>query len=240
MVLIDSRTGSKELLPLFPKGSAKLATLAFGDFSFIGNGPGGMPYNIGIERKQVREIAGTMMDGRLVGHQLPGLLASYQVVYLVVEGRWRGGPSGLLEQKRGREWRMVEVGTRHFMATDLIKFLNTLVIMAGVKVIKTEDQAGTVREVMGLESWWRKKWEDHSSHFALPPQEVVPFSKASLQQSIAACLPGVGWKRSLAADLHFQSIEEMMGASVGEWMEVEGVGKDTASKIVSAMKWRRR
>ena len=110
MILIDNRTGSKELFPLFPKGSAKLCHLPFGDFSFVGNGPDEMPLNIGIERKQIREVAGEMSAGRLVGHQVPGLLATYQVVYLIVEGRWRGIPRRAYSKPRGgsgRMWPMV-------------------------------------------------------------------------------------------------------------------------------------
>ena len=132
MILIDNRTGSKELFPLFPKGSAKLCHLPFGDFSFVGNGPDEMPLNIGIERKQIREVAGEMSAGRLVGHQVPGLLATYQVVYLIVEGRWRGNTqTGILQTKR-REWEDVANGATRFMASAIRKYLTTLEMMAGM------------------------------------------------------------------------------------------------------------
>lgn len=241
MILVDHRTGSKELLPLFPKGSARAGVLQYGDFSFMGNGPGGMPVGVGVERKQVREIAGTIMDGRLVGHQIPGLLACYHTVYLVVEGRWRANPlTGILENQRGRDWKEVEVGVRRFMATDLVKFLTTLETMAGVRVRRTEDREGTVQEILGIYSWWTgKKWEDHSAHHAIPSPhlEVVPFTKASLLQDLAFRLPGVGWKRSLEVEAHFGSIQEMFNATQEEWEEIPGVGKDTARRIVEAINY---
>lgn len=243
MITIDNRIGSKEFLPLFPPGSAKLGSLQYGDFMFVGNGPEGIPVGVGVERKQVREIAGTILDGRLVGHQLPGLLASYHTSYLVVEGRWRCGHSGLLEEKRGKDWRTVEVGTRRFMATDLIKFLTTLELMAGIKVRKTEDKKATVVEVLGIHSWWTgKRWEDHSSHLAIPSPhlETTSFIKASLLQDLAFRLPGIGWKRSLAVEAHFGSIRGMFNAEEKEWREIEGVGKEMARRIVEAIRWERK
>lgn len=238
MILIDSRVGSGELLPMFSKGVARCATLPFGDFCFTGNGPGGMPLNIGIERKQVREIAGTLADGRLVGHQLPGMLREYHVVYLVVEGRWRGAPgSGILQVKKG-EWRDVENGSARFLADTIRKFLSTLENMAGVRLRYTEDKKGTVQEVEALYSWWvEKEWSEHDSHLAIqfPQVETVMLHKPSVMRRMAACLPGIGWKRSGAVEAHFQNIIDMVCGETDEWMEVEGVGKETARKVVDTL-----
>ena len=251
MILIDSRIGSGELLHLFPKGSAKLDTLDFGDFAFTGNGPEGMPLNIGIERKQVREIASTMSDGRLVGHQIPGLLATYQIVYLVVEGRWRGNPkSGILEGGYGGTWGEVVNGTTRFMAEAVRKYLATLEMMAGVRLRFTEDKRGTAQEVLALHSWWTgKEWSEHQAHIAMqyPPIDTVMFRKPSLFHYWVACLPGIGWKRGKAVEEHFfprgRTFEEaamsILMADVKEWCQVEGIGKTTARKVVETIKWRR-
>jgi ERCC4-type nuclease len=243
MILVDSRTGSKELFPLFPKGQAKLTTLPFADFSFVGNGPEGMPINIGIERKTIREIAGTLSDGRLVGHQVPGLVKEYGVVYLVVEGRWRGeSRTGILQVKTSPVWDYVQNGQARFMADAIRKFLSTLENMAGVRLRYTENKNATVQEVMALHSWWvDKEWEEHQAHIAIqyPPIDTLMFRKPSVLQYMAACLPGIGWKRSKAVEAHFPGIINMVLSDEKEWQKVEGIGKGVAKKVVETLNWRR-
>jgi len=248
MISVDSRVGSKELFHLFPKGIARLTTLQFGDFCFVGNGPGGLPLNIGIERKGIREIAGELSAGRLVGHQVPGLVQEYQVVYLVVEGRWRGDPrTGVLQTKvywkTGRpSWEDVANGTTRFMAEAIRKFLTTLENMAGVRLRYTEDKRATVQEIQALHSWWTgKDWSEHQSHIAIqyPPVDTLMFRKPSVLQYMAACLPGIGWKRSKAVEKHFACLIDMVLADEREWCKVEGIGKETARKVVNILQWRR-
>lgn len=243
MILVDSRTGSKELLPLFPKGMARLDTLPFGDFSFIGNGPEGLPLMIGVERKTIREIASTISDGRLVGHQIPGLLQHYAVVYLVVEGRWTGHAStGILLENTTSGAREVQNGTVRFMAADIRKFLSTLENMAGVRLRYTPSMRDTTQEVLALHSWWtNKEWEEHRAHIAIqyPPVDTIMFRKPSLMQYWAACLPGVGWKRSRAVERHFPSIIDMVLSDEKEWQKIEGIGKGVAKKVIEAINWRR-
>jgi len=248
MILIDKRVGSGPLFYLFPKGQAQLTTLRYGDFAFTGNGPEGMPYQIGIERKQIREIASTIGDGRLMGHQIPGLVREYQVVYLVVEGRWRGDPkTGILQtqqywRKGYPSWEDVCNGTARFMANDIRKFLTTLESMAGVRLRYTEDQRGTIQEVLSLHSWWTgKEWEGHHAHLVIqgPPIERMWLRKPSVFQYMAACLPGIGWKRSGAVVAHFPTLGDMVMAGEKEWCKIEGVGKGVAKKVVEVINWRR-
>lgn len=252
MILIDSRIGSKELLPLFPKGTAKLSTLPYGDFAFTGNGPEGMPINIGIERKQIREIASTIVDGRLVGHQVPGLLKEYGVTYLVVEGRWRGNPkTGILEQTRGGPWVEVVNGTKRWMAGDIRKFLSTLENIAGIRLRLTEDKAETVAEVLTLHAWWTgKEWEEHRAHIAMqyPPVDTLMFTKPSVFRQVAACLPGIGIKKSRAVEDHFWKVGVEMGAALldmiladkKDWCKVEGIDKGIAKRIIELLDLKRR
>lgn len=248
MIQIDSRVGSKELINLFPKGKAHLTHLTFGDFSFVGNGPGGMPLNIGIERKTIREVAGELSAGRLVGHQIPGLLATYQVVYLVVEGRWRGDPrNGILQtrgynKRGGAYWADVENGATRFVASAIRKYLVTLETMAGLHLRFTEDKKGTAEEVEALHSWWvGKEWDEHRAHMAIqyPPVDIIMFRKPTVMEFMAACLPGIGWKRSKAVAAHFPSITDMLMASEKEWGQVEGIGKGIAHKITEVLQFRK-
>lgn len=248
MILVDSRIGSKELLSLFPKGSAQLATLSFADFSFIGNGPDGIPLNIGIERKQIREIASTISDGRLVGHQIPGLITTYHVVYLIVEGRWRGDPkTGILQSRKYRGWEDVQNGETRYLANSIRKFLFTQEIRWGIRLHLTENKAGTVQEVVALHEWWTEKaWEEHRSHIVAPYPlvENVRFRKPSAMEYFAACVlsqgsrPIVG-KRSKAAEEHFDSLLDMVLADDKEWCKVEGVGKEIAKRVVEVLQGRK-
>lgn len=238
MILVDDRVGSRELLHLFQHGSATLYRLEYGDFSFIGNGPDG-PVMVGIERKQVREVASTLLDHRFTGHQLPGLLQQYQIVYLIVEGRMRAAPgTGLLEYKRSNGWVQIVNGTRRYMASDIRLFLSTIENTCGVRLRFTESQRGTADEVKALHDWWTgKEWQDHKSHLANrnPLPDTTWVRKPTLVEQIAACLPGVGWKRARAAGLVFPSVQEMVEAVVEDWEKVEGIGKGVAAKVVAAI-----
>jgi ERCC4-type nuclease len=93
VITIDRRTGSGELLPLFPKGVAELGCLEYGDFAWIGKGPEGLPLAIGVERKQIHDLVNSMASGRLQAHQLPGMINTYKISYLVIEGIWRPCPT---------------------------------------------------------------------------------------------------------------------------------------------------
>ena len=95
MILLDDRTGSGELLPLFRPYDApvELARLDFGDACWLGNGATG-PELVGVERKTIHDLVSSMRSKRLSGYQLPGLLRTYDWVYLLVEGVWRCGGRG--------------------------------------------------------------------------------------------------------------------------------------------------
>ena len=77
MITVDNRTGSIELLPLFPKNTAKPGYLAFADFAFTGRGyANGLPLLIGVERKTTTDLLSSMTTGRLSGYQIPRSLNS--------------------------------------------------------------------------------------------------------------------------------------------------------------------
>ena len=237
MITIDSRIGSKQLLSYFPRGSAELGQLDFADFSFIGNGPDNEPWQVGIERKTVKDLLNSMTTGRFSGHQLLGLLNSYDTIYLIVEGLWRTSPSnGILQERKGSNWGNVALGQRQFMGKELDGFVNTLSVMGGILVRETVSQRDTARLVLSLYHWWNRDWEDHKSHMALHKNRfrddsaIFP-TKPSLLRRVAAELVGIGWKRSKDVERHFNSVWEMANAEEEEWREVKGVGKGIAEKV---------
>jgi len=231
MILVDDRVGSKELLPLFPHNMATLTRLEYADLAFTGCGPDGVPYNIGVERKTIRDLVNSMISGRLSGHQLPGLLNSYHVVYLVVEGIYRPGDDGALELWGRSGWYTL---TPVVMYDAVINFCNTLAVVTWVHVFQTGTDRETVKLVRALERWWEKEYEKHSSHIRSRTPETVYLFKPTFKQTVAASLPGIGTEKAKAVCVAFPTVEAMATAEVGDWVKVPGVGKGIAEKVVKA------
>ena len=142
MITVDSRTGSIELLPLFPKNTAKPGYLAFADFAFTGRGyANGLPLLIGVERKTTTDLLSSMTTGRLSGYQIPGLLNSYNAVYLIIEGIFRPNPnSKILEHYRKGKWVSIKLGNREFMSRELYNYINTLTTICGITIWRTQNK----------------------------------------------------------------------------------------------------
>lgn len=239
MIYIDPRKGSGELLHLFPAGDAKLERLDYADFSFLGNGLDGVPYLIGIERKVIRDLLNSMTSGRFAGHQLPGLLNSYHVVHLVVEGIIRPNPAtGVLEIRNRTTWKTLELGSRRFMMRDVWCFINTLEIKCGIHCTFTSTDHETVKYVTSLYQWWnRKEYAEHRSHLQPNLGTTVPLAAYSLVQKVAAQLKGVGWdKRSKAISDNFCSVADMVAASESDWKAVDGIGAKLSKSITAELK----
>jgi ERCC4-type nuclease len=240
VITIDGRQGSSELAPLFPHDiPTTISHLDYGDFYFMGHGPDCSYVSVGVERKAIKDLLNSMTTGRLSGHQLPGLTQQYEYVYLLVEGLWRFNPiSGVLETMVGPSWQDACLGGRRFMAKEIVGFLNTLAIKAGIQVVYTHSQRETVQTIVALYHWWNSKnWDQHDSHLA--PHKVhkgaqgqVQLVKPSLVRRIAAELPLIGWGKSLAVAEYFPSVRIMMTATEQQWRDIPGIGKGIAKGVV--------
>jgi len=224
MLLLDNRTGSKELLKYLP--DARLVRLEAGDVSFLGHGPDG-PVSVGVERKRVNEVIKDF--DRYVSVQLPKLQATYQQIYLVVEGKFMIDREAQVKSYPKSRWSL--------SSTAFYGRLNTLTVMAGVKVVHTYTPRHTGLLVRALYSWWRRKWDEHKSLKVLytPPPPHVVVTPPSLLRRLAAQLPGVGWERSLAIELHFRTVPRMLLADEVEWRKIPGIGKGLARRIWCAL-----
>jgi len=233
MILVDSRQGSKELLRFFPKDIAQLATLEYGDFSFVGNGPEGVPWLIGIERKTVSDFLNSMCTGRLSGHQLIGLVNSYNIVYLVVEGYVRFDlKTDKVLMRYGARWVPATIGSRTFTCKEVYGFLNSLMISAGVNVVFVLGKYDTVSFIKSTYHWWNKgKFENHKSHLARH-QASISLIKQSYLRRVASELPGISYARSGKVENHFGSIHAMVNATVEDWMKMPGIGRTIAEAVV--------
>src|SRR5688572_2290800 len=90
-ILVDRRTGSKDLIALLPRGYGELTELEYGDAVIVGYGPDG-PVTEAFERKRLSDALSCLMDGRFAAHQLRGLRNDYDFVWLVIEDEIRADP----------------------------------------------------------------------------------------------------------------------------------------------------
>lgn len=239
MILIDKRDGSRELYPLLLERRipCELTTynLESADFAFCGNGPkGGVP--VGIERKTITDLAQSLMNDRLVGHQLPLLVEMYPYRWLVVEGIWRANrdQGGLIEVPRGRGWTAL---TPRIRTDQFTGWLLTLELRGGVHIHYTANASETADWLGHLYSWWTKKeWAEHKAHLAVfASPDTAIFRKAKLVERMARCLDGIGDEKSQAVATYFRSPLNMVLAPESEWREVPGIGTTLAARTVKAL-----
>jgi ERCC4-type nuclease len=187
-LLIDDRAGSRELVRYPPlTDTAHLCRLDAGDVLITGNGPDDALL-VGIEVKSIWDLLSSINTGRLQATQLPGMLAAYDINWLLYYGQYRAGTGGALEiPGRGRStrvgkrkgkgagagkplrttsstprttWRTLKLGKRPVPYGYLEGFLFDLAAM-GVCVKHTRDVREAAVWLGCLERWWSKPWGKH-------------------------------------------------------------------------------
>lgn len=248
MLLIDDRSGSKELLPYFQPYDVgvELTRLEFADICWWGNGEDGL-VAVGVELKNVNDLIASMRSNRLSGHQLPGLFENYGVVVLLVQGIWQAGENGEVQIWNGRGWSGAASG-RGIMYREVDHYLATLEHKCGVVVKQTSTKQQTAAWVVSRYKWWNdKEWHQHRSHEAIYA-EYEPnggrghkgrFMRRSvgLAEKVAAQLPGVD-RAAWDVARRFGTVEQMVQASPQEWagVEVSTHGKGGVKKAHLGMK----
>jgi ERCC4-type nuclease len=242
-ILLDNRVGSGDLYTYFKQWRVPytLTRLPFGDAAVEATTG---PYSgaIGIEIKKVRDTLQCMRDGRFAGHQLPGLIEHYSVVWLIIEGSFGLDlSSGVLTTAgRGGRRQPLRLGKSGpgFLYAELDSWLTTLEIKAGMRVRRTGSRVETAKFIADQRVWWEKDWDKHKSHLAL--HHVRPDSamlvKPTIARKVAAQLPGIGWARSAEIIKHFPTVKEMVEAGRHDWMHVDGIGKTLADSIMEALR----
>jgi len=214
-------------------------TLPFGDFMFEGNGPDGLML-IGVERKTISDLVGSIQSGRLSGHQLPGMVKEYDFSYLLVEGKWSvdrvTGNIRLPRPKGEKSWK-----ERGMSLNAVWNYLHSVGALCGIHVIQTQGRDETVQRLIALSNWWAKEWDDHKSMDALGAVKKVAIvdtygQKLSLASMMAAQLPGVGATKARSVADKFLTVNAMASASVESWMEIDGIGKMMAARIYNAFR----
>jgi len=240
MLTVDPRIGSGDLPPLLTARGLPVreAHLQYGDVSWLGNGPEGRPVACGLERKRLGDVLNCITDSRFAGHQLPGLLATYEYVYLLVEDDYYPGPGGRLVlwgrevERRGRGEAWTYAAVEHWLATMTHK--------RGVIVHHSKDAKGTAHRIALLYSWWTTKdWHEHKADVGFVEQAAAGSNgRAHLRRpgivaEIASRLPGVGWEYALAAEKQWGNPQEMVAAGIAEWAELrtEEIGDKPAVRF---------
>ena len=152
----------------------------YGDVTFAGNGPDGGECTVGIERKRLSDLVTSMTDRRLAGKQLHGLVQTYDFRFLLVEGVWRSGVHGEIEELYGKEWRPFfsrEPGRPSVSYRQVHSFLDTIRLKAGrddegdgrgIILLSSSNLRETAAQLLTLWHWFNdKSWEEHRSHEAL-------------------------------------------------------------------------
>lgn len=221
MLLIDSRVGSKDLLkPMMKAGvEARLCELEFGDVAFTGKGDKGAALEIAVELKTIGDLVSSLRSGRLAGHQLPGLLKTYDRVWLLIEGNWKHDDAGQIVTYWGpqRGWRPLP---GRMTASELEKQVLTLENCGGLHTRYVGSRRDTVRFLTNLYRWWTDRDLDkHTSHLAVhTPPSLLPVS--DFRRAVMAW-PGVGKKASRAAERAFKTVRKAATVGQERWAALE-------------------
>lgn len=262
MILVDDRAGSKDLLDIAcmeghcesarldfdVDGSGKL--VACGDAMLVGNGPGGSSITIGVELKSLSDVLTSISTGRLGGTQIPRMLKVYDCVFLLIFGQYRPGPSNHLQVRKGKLWKNFRIGRHPVPWSYLEGFFLTAQMIATfaskplfVKNVYDLREAATWLTV--LDHWLEKSWDKHrglsvfdKSREVAPPPDADPVEVQIARQ--ASQLPVIDWVRGWEAARHFDSVADMIAASVSEWQEVHGIGKVIAHSAYEIIHRRKR
>lgn len=240
-IFVDDRAGSKELATLPATAHCcELVRLSSGDVCFTGNGPQGIVM-VGIELKSIYDLISSMETGRLQATQIPAMLKEYDHVWLLYYGRYRPNHTdGTLEiMGRQGDWRTHRVGTRAVPYGYLEGFLISLTDL-GVHIKHVTDIEEAAAWIGVAARRWNKPWGQHRSMQTFDRSQNIVMSPGTpadvlRRAQVAAGLPGLGYKRAVAAAHHFSSIGEMLMADKTEWMKIEGVGKGIAEAVTTAI-----
>jgi ERCC4-type nuclease len=224
--------------------------VACGDVMLTGHGPGGKTLRVGVELKKMSDALTSISTGRLGGTQIPRMLRVYDVVFILTYGQYRVGAHNYLEVRRRDGWQQYRIGTRAVPWSYFEGFLLSAQIQASLlskplfhKHVYDINEAAHWLRV--LDSWLEKPWDKHRARAvfdksremsALPNADPVETQIART----AASLPAFDWVRGHAIAKHFDSIEEMMGASIKRWQEIKGVGPVLAKAAYTAIRRRKK
>lgn len=261
-ILVDDRIGSKHLASIIGKqderAEVELTRLEYGDVAITIQGPDDVPMLVGIEVKRISDLLDSIAKGRLVAHQIPGLLNMYDLCFLLIEGLWkRDSESGVLQVMRGRKWEAGRIGSKRWMWRDIQTllisiYMQTLFAGSPIGMLQTSSAYETAALILGINSWGSKHWKDHKSLKAINQTNSLSlasvkqrngtgagrFMPPNLLEQIAAQFDCIGPTRAIAVAKHFPTLHDMFNADEKEWQSIEGIGKLTSRRVTDAIRGR--
>jgi ERCC4-type nuclease len=249
MILVDSRVGSRDLIELLPDKLASSTTLDSGDVAFLGVGVNDEPWPIAVEIKTVSDALDSFHSGRFAGGQLPRLLGSYKLTYVLIEGIWQTTPDGFIQLGRivptrnGFIWQAtISTKTRQSSFDNWITSIGEL---PGVRIKRSLDRDDTARQILNLYNRWQKPYSAHTSAFPQYEERwrvedstdsLGMFREPSFEEQVAKRLPRIGQAKAQTIAAHFGSVYRMVTATEDEWLTIPGLGKKTVKDIRQALK----
>lgn len=231
MIYLTTAHNDRSLIPLFG-GLAIAAPIPHGDFNFFGIWQDNTPAKVCGDRKKIGDLVSCINSGRHLQQLQQAHASGFTHQFIIVEGLMQPGGDGLLHVRKGRDW------APHYPNIEYHRvdaYLNQIDQYMGVQVKRSMSPAETVAMVVALYHLFQKAPNDHNTMkmmYSPPPPQIGFFHGPSLLRRVAKELPGIGWERSLAVEGHFESVYEMATATPSEWLDVEGIGKKTAEKVV--------
>lgn len=237
IITLDDREGSRDLAPHLRDIGLRivLGRLEYGDVAFEGWGPGGVRTTVGIEHKTLADLCNSYRTQRLEGHQAPGMTRVYGPRYLIIQGDHTEDPdTGLIQVPARGGWKVLSLGSQRFTYREVDNFLTSLENFFDLRVRKVRDEWMSAVTIRDLYRYWTKPWEEHQTGRTIytPPPDEVMYTKPSYLRRAAYQLDGVGWKLSGEIEGRFRSAVSMVMADVDEWLQIEGIGKVRAERIV--------
>ncbi len=225
-----------------------------GDVNFYGYADGdGKPIRVCVERKHLRDLCGCIYSGRYLAQVRAAYAAGFRYQVLVVEADTvRPGPdTGLVEtlaftqvrqsgglglrQSLRRSWQAV---TPRISYSQFDQFLTEIQRDLGVIYKRSHNVAETAAIIHAL---WRNCQRAPDQHHSLrtfytPAYKVDLLQRPGLVRRVAKELSGVGWERSGEIARRFRSVQEMCSAGVSDWMQIPGIGRTLARRIVCELR----
>lgn len=248
MILIDPAVGSKEYLPLFPKGRAAIGKQQHADFIFIGNtSPQGKGL-IGVELKKLStgDFFTSFTSNRLTGFQLPRMAETFQKSYLLIEGNYKcdkGSGDLLIYRKYG--WIRQQLKNTCWRYDGFMNALESLSQFGGIQVRFTKSPYETMRWLLGLEGYWSKAFESHSAFQGVytGAERTLTGHRANFGRKTLTMLPGVKWGLSGKIYNHFckngrcrDIMQALLNFDRKEWLKIPGLGKKRVDDIETYIK----
>ena len=258
IVYVDSRVGSKELAPIIHKRFAcrvSVTKLPAADFAFtcgheIKNPlcDGDFGCTIGIERKTIGDLVGSLLKNRLGGLQIPDMLTLYDYIWILIEGKWRPADDDAIEQvvwsKVGDKNPEIEIarwrGSKYALTyTALLSWLARYEVLGRGRIMlwRTSTIEESASFIASRFRWWKKEWKKHQINAVdkMPPPTKALLWKANDFERVVASHRHLGYVHMRKVTNYFKSEIEFVNASMKE-LRAAGLGKADAVKVYAAIR----